>query len=270
MDIYRKLAEAIERKEGVSLVTIIEIASAEERHRELIGRKLLVWMNGQTESEFPLLAEVKTAVLQCVNEAFAKRKSKTYVIETREMRMECYVDVFLPPLRLIIAGAGHVAVPIVEIAKLVGFDVTVIDDRAEYAMKENFPAADEVICQPFLDFFAEAKTDKSTYVLLVTRGHKHDVMILPSLFDKEVAYIGMIGSKRRISGVFSQLKQEYPNADFDRVYAPIGLDIGAQTPEEIAVSIIGEVLKVKNEKSGISLREKIPYFIAREEEEQHE
>lgn len=270
MGIYQKLKTSIEEKRGVSLVTITKAESTEASDQQLIASKAIIWADGRVYSEFDLFEKLKDPILENVFEAYNERKPKTYTTDYNGLKLEYYVEVFPPPNHLIIAGAGHVAKPIVEIGKMVGFTVTVVDDRADFAKKEYFTQADEVICTPFVTFFKEFETDSDTYVLLVTRGHKHDVSILPELFHKTLSYIGMIGSRRRISGVFSQLKEEFPEQTFDNIYAPIGLDIGAQTPEEIGVSIMAEVLKVKNKKSGLSLREEVPFFIAKQGGEKDE
>jgi xanthine dehydrogenase accessory factor len=123
----------------------------------------------------------------------------------------------------------------------------------------------QLICRSYLDFFKELKVTDNMYIVLVTRGHQHDIIILQELLGCEAAYVGMVGSRRRISGVFSQLHKQYPKKAFDNIYAPIGLDLGGQTPEEIAIGIIAEILKVKNGRTGISLRERIKYFIAKED-----
>ncbi|RAP76828.1 hypothetical protein DL346_09760 [Paenibacillus montanisoli] len=175
--------------------------------------------------------------------------------------MEYFVDVYPPPLHVIVAGAGHVAKPLVEMGKKLGFYITVICDRPQYANVDQFPWADEVICRPYMDYFRSLDITDKPYILLLTRGHQYDVAILREILHLSVPYIGMIGSRRRISGVFSQLHEAYPDSEFEHVYAPIGLDIGAQTPEEIAVSVLAEILRVKNHKSGKSLKEEIGHFI---------
>jgi xanthine dehydrogenase accessory factor len=147
---------------------------------------------------------------------------------------------------LLIVGAGHVALPLAQLGKLIDFDVIVLDDRPRYANPERFPMADQVLARPFRETLREWPIDNDTYIVLVTRGHTHDVDALLEVIDSPARYIGMIGSKRRIKGVFALLEKEQglDPAKFDRVYAPIGLDIGAENPAEIAVSIIAEIVNV--------------------------
>jgi xanthine dehydrogenase accessory factor len=147
---------------------------------------------------------------------------------------------------MIIVGSGHVAVPLAEIAVMCEFAVTVIDDRPEYANRERFPSADQIIVSDPQQAVRDIDMDEDTYVVLVTRGHVLDVACLVEIINRPLAYIGMIGSKRRVRGVFELLEQEY-GIDMEkahRVYAPIGLPLAARTPAEIAVSIMGEVINV--------------------------
>lgn len=165
------------------------------------------------------------------------------------------VEVFEPPPRLVIAGAGHIARPLSKIGALCGFSVTVIDDRPEYAQASRFPEADEVIASGFAEALASLRIDKGTYVVVVTRAHRHDAECLRALRGTEPAYIGMIGSRRRVGAVLSRMAEEgFAQEWLDRIYAPIGLAIGAETPEEIALSIVAELVKVRRGGRAESLR----------------
>jgi xanthine dehydrogenase accessory factor len=266
MDFYSRLRASIERRQGVSLVTITNVSHKEQYisdiGQELVGNKLLVWPNGEVLYHFVIPEQAVDAIVKNAAQALEMRSSKAFTFQWEDCVMEYFVEVFPPPLHLIVAGAGHVAKPVVQMGKLIGFNITVICDRPQFATSEQFPWADEVICQPYMDYFGNLKMTADTYILLLTRGHKFDVMILRELLSRPAAYIGMIGSRRRISGVFSQLLKESPEETFDHIFAPVGLDIGAQTPEEIAISILAELLKVKNKKTGESLKHKIGHFIA--------
>lgn len=188
-----------------------------------------------------------------------KKRSGTYTFSWNENEIECFAEYFPAPLHLIVAGAGHVCEPVAQMGKMLGFFVTVIDDRPEFANRGRFPTADEVVCRSYLDYFSEVVLSEHTFILLLTRGHKYDVLSLRELLkrDEKAAYIGMIGSRRRISGVFEELRIDFPNESFNHLFTPVGLDIGAETPAEIAVSILAEILKVKNQKSGNSLSTKV-------------
>ncbi len=157
--------------------------------------------------------------------------------------------VFLDPVsgaqRLIIIGAGHIAQPLAEMGSMLGFHVTVIDDRAAFANRERFPTADEVIARPFAAALESLKLDRHCYLVAVTRGHSYDQeAVRIALKRANGAFIGMIGSRRRARATLERLGEEgIPAELLDGVHAPLGLDIGAETPSEIALSIMAEILR---------------------------
>lgn len=153
------------------------------------------------------------------------------------------------PPALYVFGGGHVAQPTVHLAALVGFRVTVLDDRAEFANAERFPEADAIrVPEDFAHSVDDLAIDGDSYIVIVTRGHLYDRVVLGQVLKTAAAYIGMIGSRRKIDAVYRKLEPEgFTDADFARVHAPIGLDIGAETPEEIAVSIVAELIQKRAE-----------------------
>lgn len=248
------LKEAITDHKDACLVTITNSNNA-----SWIGAKAVFVDNGCCffDQQFPIFLE-QSVTEQCTS-LLEKGKSKAVEVAVKNLHIEYFVDIFPSPSRLIIAGAGHVCEPVAKLGSMLGFYVTVIDDRAEFANTERFPDVDEVVCEPFLHFFRNATLTSKTYILLLTRGHRFDVLSLQELLyrKEQPAYIGMIGSRRRISGVFEQLKEEFPIERLTQIYTPVGLDIGSETPAEIAVSIMAEILKVKNGKSGESISKNI-------------
>jgi len=152
--------------------------------------------------------------------------------------------------RLYIIGAGHVSQKLAELAKKIDFMVTVVDDRAEFANSERFPTTDEIIIpDAFGGCFKQLPIDKDSYIVIVTRGHMFDLTTLKQSLKTDAYYIGMIGSRRKRDIVYEALKQEgFTLDDFNKVHNPIGLEIGAETPEEIAVSIAAELIKVRRER----------------------
>jgi xanthine dehydrogenase accessory factor len=147
---------------------------------------------------------------------------------------------------LYVFGAGHVSQFISKIAKMVGFYVVIIDDRAEFASRERFPDADEVLVESFYDVFNRLNFTGSEYVVIVTRGHQFDRNVLIESLKKDAKYIGMIGSRRKVKMVLEHMKEIGLDPEaVDNVYSPIGLSINAETPQEIAVSIVGELVKVR-------------------------
>ena len=156
--------------------------------------------------------------------------------------LEIFVEPILPPADLYIFGAGHVAASLYKVARIAGFDITVVDDREAYANRERFPEA-RVIAEDFEKAAAQLEPSESSYIVIVTRGHRDDMRMLRWAVQTPARYVGMIGSKRKTITIFKELQQEGLAAHlFDRVHAPIGLDIGAITPEEIAVSITAELI----------------------------
>jgi len=157
------------------------------------------------------------------------------------------IEPVLPAATMFLFGAGHVAQPTARLAAFVGFRVRVVDDRAEFANAQRFPEADEV--RVVTDFDSALKglaIDRNTFIVIVTRGHLHDKTVLMQALRTEAAYIGMIGSRRKRDHIFKALlKQRFTQADLNRVHSPIGLDIGAETPEEIALSIVAELAQVR-------------------------
>jgi xanthine dehydrogenase accessory factor len=148
--------------------------------------------------------------------------------------------------RVILCGAGHVSYYIARCAKSVHFRVTVCDDRAEYANAERFPDADEIIVEDIERTFDRIRVDDCSYIVIVTRGHKCDRTVLEQALKTPARYIGMIGSKRKTSTILEKLRDAgVPQEQLDRVYSPIGVSIGAVTPEEIALSIVCELVKIR-------------------------
>jgi xanthine dehydrogenase accessory factor len=156
---------------------------------------------------------------------------------------------FLDPIsgaqRLIIAGAGHIAQPLAQLGSMLGFHVTVIDDRVAFANRERFPTADEIITRPFAAAIESLRLDRHCYLISVTRGHAFDEQVVrTALKHSNGAFIGMIGSRRRVKATLERIGEEGIDADaLDNVHAPLGVDIGAETPAEIAVAIIAEIIR---------------------------
>jgi xanthine dehydrogenase accessory factor len=160
--------------------------------------------------------------------------------------LEVFIEPVLPPALLYLFGAGHVAINVCQVASNAGFDVIVTDDRSSYASKERFPAAQEVHALDFDEAIKKIEPNESSYIVIVTRGHRDDMRVLRWAVQTPARYVGMIGSKRKVIQIFKALREEgLPEHLFDRVHAPIGLDIGAITPEEIAVSITAELIAIR-------------------------
>jgi xanthine dehydrogenase accessory factor len=162
--------------------------------------------------------------------------------------LEIFVEPVLPPALLYLFGAGHVALDVCRTAANAGFEVIVADDRSSYATKERFPAAREVHALDFDEVTQKLDPNESSYIVIVTRGHRDDMRLLRWAVQTRARYIGMIGSKRKVIGIYKTLQAEgLPAHLFDRVHSPIGIDIGAVTPEEIAVAITAELIAIRRQ-----------------------
>jgi xanthine dehydrogenase accessory factor len=235
-----ELLESIDEQRAVALVTVVK---ATGDYAAALGRHALVWLGQESLGSLGLGA-LEARALADAGQALNQRRPQ--LLSYEDGQVELFVEVQRRPPTLIIAGAGHIAQPLAVLGKLINFEVVVIDDRPQYANAERFPQADRVIAAPFRPTLHDWPVDADTYIVLVTRGHSYDVESLLEVLDSPARYIGMIGSKRRIRAVFDLLEREQgiPREKFERVYAPIGLDIGAESPAEIAVCIIAEIIKV--------------------------
>jgi xanthine dehydrogenase accessory factor len=160
-----------------------------------------------------------------------------------------FVEPTVLPGTVYLFGAGHVSRPVAELASLVDFRTVVLDDRAEFANAERFPRAEQlVVIQSFSDSFEGLEVDRDSYLVILTRGHLHDKTVLEQALKSDAGYIGMIGSRRKRDLIYQELLTKgFSNSELERVHAPIGLAIGAETPEEIAVSIVAELIRARAE-----------------------
>lgn len=232
------LLESLRRKEPVALVTVIKCQNVAQ-----VGNKTLVWLDRPPLATLGL-GEIEQHVFDAANAALAAGKHRA--LRYPDQGLELFVEVQRRPAHLVIVGAGHIAAPLCEMAALCGFGVTVIDDRPQFANRQRFPKADRIIADDIRQAVRDLAMDASTFVVLVTRGHSLDVECLLEIIDRPLAYIGMIGSRRRVRAVFDLLEREQgiPRSRLNRVYAPIGLAIGAESPAEIAISIMAEIVNV--------------------------
>src|SRR5438067_6215687 len=160
--------------------------------------------------------------------------------------LEVFVEPVLPVSTLYIFGAGHVAWSLYKVARLAGFDVVVTDDRETYANRERFPEARDIYADEYEQVMAQLAPSESSYIVIVTRGHRDDMRVLRWAAETQARYIGMIGSQRKTIAIYRELEKEgIAPEKLARVYAPVGIDIGAITPEEIAVAIVAEMIAIR-------------------------
>ena len=252
---------SLARRESFAVVTVTD---ADGAYADALGRHCVLWLDPARPPVGALaLDDLDAAAFNDARQALAARTHRHPAFTTERGSVKLFVDVQAQPPHLLVVGAGHIAVPLAQIAKINDFDVTVLDDRPQYAHTARFPTADRVIAGPFTAELqalrAAGKLDSHTFIVLVTRGHQYDVESLVEVLDDPLAYIGMIGSRRRVRAVFELLEQEegIPPAAFDRVHAPIGIDIGARTPAEIAVCIMAEIINVFRNGPAVTLSDQI-------------
>jgi len=165
------------------------------------------------------------------------------------------VEILYPKLKLIIVGGGHVGLALAQLAEILGFEITIVDDRQEYANRERFPMAKEIYSNKISDSLNQITIDHLSYVVLVSRGHKLDEEALELVVEQKASYIGMIGSKRRTKIVIDNLlNRGVSPKNLNKVFTPVGLNLGGQSPGEIALSILAEIIQLIHQGDGTSLK----------------
>lgn len=256
-ELMRAFVEAVNRNEAVALVTVVK---SETEQAPPLGAKLLVWEDGRVLGS--LGSDFDALVLEDARRALATGASQPFIYPKTTARtrrsesiatFEVYAEVVQPPTLLVIGG-GHIGGYVAKLGKMVGFQVAVLDDRPDFANKEHFPDADQIICEDYETALAKFPIDETTYIVVVTRGHKHDEVSVRAVVNSPAAYIGMIGSRRRAGTVLRLIRDSGVSLEaLDRVRTPIGLDIHAETPEEIAVAIVAELIMTHRGGTGLPM-----------------
>ncbi|SHI17850.1 xanthine dehydrogenase accessory factor [Sporobacter termitidis DSM 10068] len=229
-DIYKRVTETLDAGQRAVVVTTLSGDAAALPEKLVLTEEALQEAGGDASQALALSA------LDAGELALQKSASGGV----------CFAEPYFPESRMIVLGGGHIARPLVEFAAKCGFNVTVTDDRPSFANRQRFPLAKRVLCESFDRCIPMLNINRSCFVVIITRGHRHDLDCLREILKLETAYTGMIGSRRRVAGARQQLLSEgYTQETLDLVRAPIGLDIGAETPEEIAVSILSEAVRYK-------------------------
>jgi xanthine dehydrogenase accessory factor len=234
-------AAALEAARGGPAVATVLVVTGPRA----MGMRMLLWEDGRTAGRLGD-ERLEIAALDLARHSLRTGETKFETVDVAGESFALFADTHRAPDSLVIVGAGHIAVPLAQLGVSLAFRVTVLDDREEFASPERFPALAKVVRADFeTDPFAGVPIDDRTYVALVTRGHRWDYDCLMRLVKAQPKprYVGMIGSRRRVRAAFrALLKAGVPRAELARVHAPIGLDIGAETPDEIAVSISAELI----------------------------
>ena len=266
-ELLRGIVSEVERALGGGLpVAVVTVMDAGAQPGLVVGTKLLV----RRDAEGTALGAIDggaidTAVreaAQAAFETFPRVPLQTLYVgmehdvvtrrsQARPGDARLMLELFEAPARLVISGGGHVGLALATLADILGFAVTVVDDRPEFANGERFSMADEVLCGDIGAMLDGIALDASCSVVLVSRGHQQDTIALRHVVTRGAGYVGMIGSRRRVGVVLKMLADEgVPAEALARVHTQIGLDIGAETPEEIALAILAEVVQVRKGGSG--------------------
>ena len=252
-EVFAALGEALARAEDVALVTIVSTNGSTPQR---VGAKMLVYADGRTVGTIGGGCYENDAFWKA-REALTSRKAARVKYEldddfAQENGLVCggQMEVFIEPIEpspaVYVIGAGHVGYYLAKFAHEAGFLVHVVDDREAFANRERFPTAAEVVVEDVPAWLAAATLPPSSYVVIVTRGHRHDLDALRAVVQRDLRYVGLIGSRAKVARVYEQLAEEGVDPErFAHVHAPIGLDLGAVTPQEIAVRILAERIAVR-------------------------
>jgi|SRR5690554_524227 len=249
--ILKHICESLHKNEIVALAVITESSGSSPRKS---GSLMAVWQDRKT------IGSVGGGIIEAkvIDKALACIKNKTddnfsYTLTEEESAMQCggnikgYIKVFYPKERLIIIGSGHISINLYKLAKVLNFYTVIIDEREEFANKDRFGDADEVIVSDIDKTLTNYQTSENDYIVIVTNGHKNDLKALKILANKKAKYKGMIGSEKKVKHVMNELiNQGISKDELQKVYSPIGINIANSLPEEIALSILSEILLIKN------------------------
>jgi xanthine dehydrogenase accessory factor len=253
-EIYVKLQELIEQRKPVVLVTVIATTGSTPREA---GTKMLVMPDGSiygTVGGSSVEEKVITASIKSLREGKCLKISHNLDDEIQhDTGMICggTMEFFIEPVNaaplLYIFGAGHVALPLARLASQVGFDYIIIEDRTEFATRERFPEARDILIGKPDELAGRINFSSEDYIAIVSRSHEIDFQVLRRVIVRPFHYLGLIGSKKKRQQIFDRLKKEGISAEqINTIHTPIGLEIGAESPQEIAVSIVAELNKIKN------------------------
>ena len=253
MDIYQEIVNLRNQGRRGALATIVNVRGSIPSFETA---KMLVRDDGSIVGTIGGGC-VEAEVWQAAREVMEQEKPRTLTFDLNHNpkydtglvcggTLEIFVEPVLPASVLYIFGAGHVAHNLYKVARIAGFDVIIADDREAYANRERFPDAREIYSDEFEMAFKTISPSESSFIVIVTRGHRDDMNVLRWAVDTPARYIGMIGSRRKIITIYKELQNEgLAPEKFDNVHAPVGLDIGAITPEEIAVAVVAEMIAVR-------------------------
>lgn len=253
LNIMDRVLKEIQENRPVALATITEVKGASPGK---IGTMMGIFENGHTIGTVGggrLEYVVMNEALQCMKDGISKEYEYRLENDEGSLHMECggkvkvFIKTFIPCNKLLIVGAGHVGQSIFKLAQLLNFHTVVFDDRKEFANEDNFPKANEIIVGDIKENLLKYPIDNNTYLVIVTRGHNFDEEALEAVIHSKGKYIGMIGSKNKVRTIMNNLRNKgIDEESLNKVYSPVGIKLGGDTPMEVAFSIMSEILLIKN------------------------
>ena len=261
--ILKAVSSAVEKGIETAVVTVLEVKGSSPGKE---GSMMAVFSDGSILGtvgggalEYEFIQEALKAIKE--NKSYEKSFELT---EKGSLHMKCggfvraYIKVFAKREKLLIMGGGHLGAELYTLGKFLNKYVVIFDDREEFANKERFPEADEIIFGKMEETIKNYSVDENSYIIIVTRGHENDKECLKAILDKKVSpkYIGMVGSRGKVLSTYKELLDEgYSKEELKKIYSPIGLDISSSEPKEIALGIMAEITAVKNQKTGEHMRD---------------
>jgi xanthine dehydrogenase accessory factor len=249
---FEKIVEIKKSGEPAAFAIVIKIEGSTPRK---VGAKMVVLKDGKAVGTLgggDLEKRVVEEAMDAIKQGQPRIASFTFDIEKGKLDMMCggkldiYIEPILPDEKLVIFGAGHITRSLAPLVKLAGFQVSVVEDSPDLLQKDKFPETEDLVLTDMEEFARDLPSDSRTYIVLLSRGFSRDKAILTQLIQKDFKYIGMIGSLRKIVTMKEDLKKQgVPEEAFSKLQAPVGLDIGGETPEEIAISIAAEIIAAK-------------------------
>jgi xanthine/CO dehydrogenase XdhC/CoxF family maturation factor len=258
------LRKVVAVRQNAVLVTMF---SLEKKHDAQAGTCLLMESNGNISGSIPF-PQIEALVMQDVHAAMQNRRSSFKQYIDRDVTITAFIEFLQPAVSLVVVGAGNDAIPMMQMADIIGWDVRVVDGRNTHAKPERFASACQVLVSKPEKVLEQIPMDDRTVFVMMTHNYNYDMAMLKALLPKNIPYIGMLGPRKKLERMLDEIRDggmEITENMMEKIYGPTGLEIGAETAEEIALSIISEIQAVMNAKSGGILREKTDVIHSREE-----
>lgn len=258
---HKRIPELSEQGKEFAVATIINALKGSPRKS---GTKMIVFLDGSTEFTIgggPLEAITIRKAISAIKKGQNIKFEIEFDLQKSGMacggKAEVFIEVFKTIEKIVVFGGGHIGYALSRIFNVINMPYIIVDDRVDFATVKRFPEALSRVHSGYQEAVSRIDVDKNTYTVIVTHCHKGDKEVLRDLLKTKAKYIGMIGSVKKVKTVLDELKKEGLKTDDKRIYAPVGLELGGETPEEIALAVVSEINKVKYEKTGNSLREKM-------------